>query len=101
MSLCIDCKEFFASVDNKCSVCYNSIWKITVKSIDKCVDINIDKNNTIRGLKCLACNQGVSVHPDVITVIFAGETLEDTKTLSESGLRDGVTVHVVGKLRGD
>ncbi len=101
MALCIACKEYFASVENKCSQCSKSIWTITIKTMEKSITINVNKTNTVRGLKCLACNRGIGRHPDMFAVIFAGNQLEDDKTLEESGLRDGVTLHFVGILRGD
>ncbi len=101
MSLCIACKEYFASVGNKCSQCSKSTWKITIKTMDKTMDINVDKTNTVRGMKCVACNAGIGRHPDIYAAVFAGNQLIDDKTLDESGLRDGVTVHFVNILRGD
>lgn len=99
--MCVSCGDFYASIENKCSVCYNSTWTISLKSIDKTVKIHIDRNNTVRGLKCLACNHQLGMHPDAIQAIFAGSQLVDEQTLSESGLRNGATVHIVGTLRGD
>ena len=100
---CVMCNEFYASVDDKCSVCSKvENFTITAKGLEK-EQLSVfvfSSNDTILDVKKKISDEWGS-NTDEIRVIFAGQQFDEKLTLRQANFRDGITVHVISRLMGD
>ncbi|XP_006885718.1 PREDICTED: ubiquilin-3-like [Elephantulus edwardii] len=72
--------------------------KVTVKTPKDKEDFSVTDTCTIQQLK-EAISQRFKAHPDQLVLIFAGKILKDPDSLTQCGVRDGLTVHLVIKMQ--
>ncbi|KAM9658634.1 ubiquilin-3 [Trichechus inunguis] len=72
--------------------------KVTVKTPKDKEDFSVIDTCTIQQLK-KEISQRFKAHPDQLVLIFAGKILKDPDSLTQCGVRDGLTVHLVIKMQ--
>ncbi|XP_051005522.1 ubiquilin-3 [Acomys russatus] len=72
--------------------------RVTVKTPKDKEDFSVVDTCTIRQLK-EEISHRFKAHPNQLVLIFAGKILKDPDSLAQCGVRDGLTVHLVIKMR--
>ncbi|XP_029472674.1 ubiquilin-1 isoform X2 [Rhinatrema bivittatum] len=72
------------------------IIKVTVKTPKEKEEFAVAENSTVRQFK-EEISKRFKSHTDQLVLIFAGKILKDQDTLSQHGIHDGLTVHLVIK----
>ncbi|NXU55476.1 UBQL1 protein, partial [Turnix velox] len=74
------------------------IIKITVKTPREKEEFAVSENSSIREFK-EEISKRFKAQDDLLVLIFAGKILKDQDTLTQHGIHDGLTVHLVIKTR--
>ncbi|OXB80129.1 UNVERIFIED_CONTAM: hypothetical protein H355_006961 [Colinus virginianus] len=72
------------------------IIKVTVKTPKEKEEFSVAENSSIRQFK-EEISKRFKSHTDQLVLIFAGKILKDQDTLTQHGIHDGLTVHLVIK----
>ncbi|KAM5247564.1 ubiquilin-3 [Ctenodactylus gundi] len=72
--------------------------KVTVKTSKDKEDFSVIDTCTVQQLK-REISQRFKARPDQLVLIFAGKILKDPDSLAQYGVRDGLTIHLVIKMR--
>lgn len=72
------------------------IMKVTVKTPKEKEEFAVPENSSVQQFK-EEISKRFKSHTDQLVLIFAGKILKDQDTLSQHGIHDGLTVHLVIK----
>ncbi|XP_009585156.1 PREDICTED: ubiquilin-1-like [Fulmarus glacialis] len=72
----------------------SNIIKVTVKTLKKKEQFEVAQSSTIQEFKEEVAKR-FKVPPDLLVLVFAGKVLKDQDTLSQHGVRSGVSIHAV------